>query len=92
MMSGLQNGADDGIRTRDLFITNEVLYQLSYVGLLAAPANLCDRLLVRYILRVRDSVKQCPATFVFRHVEPQVLQHLLSDCVCGLVKVFHSFL
>src|SRR5881394_4437754 len=25
-------GADDGIRTRDLLITNQLLYQLSYVG------------------------------------------------------------
>jgi hypothetical protein len=24
--------ADDGIRTRDLLITNQLLYQLSYVG------------------------------------------------------------
>ncbi len=26
------NGADDGTRTRDLLITNQLLYQLSYVG------------------------------------------------------------
>ena len=25
-------GADDGIRTCDLLVTNELLYQLSYVG------------------------------------------------------------
>ena len=25
-------GADDGTRTRDLLITNQLLYQLSYVG------------------------------------------------------------
>jgi hypothetical protein len=27
-----RNSADDGIRTRDLLITNQLLYQLSYVG------------------------------------------------------------
>ena len=26
------SGANDGIRTRDLLITNQLLYQLSYVG------------------------------------------------------------
>jgi hypothetical protein len=26
------HSADDGIRTRDLLITNQLLYQLSYVG------------------------------------------------------------
>ena len=25
-------GANDGIRTRDLLITNQLLYQLSYIG------------------------------------------------------------
>ncbi len=28
-----KNGADDRIRTGDLLITNQLLYQLSYVGL-----------------------------------------------------------
>jgi hypothetical protein len=28
----IRAGADDGIRTRDLLITNQLLYQLSYVG------------------------------------------------------------
>ena len=28
-------GAHDGIRTRDLFLTKEVLYQLSYMGIRA---------------------------------------------------------
>jgi hypothetical protein len=28
----LKAGANDGIRTRDLLITNQLLYQLSYVG------------------------------------------------------------
>ena len=27
-----ENGAHDGIRTRYLFLTKEVLYRLSYVG------------------------------------------------------------
>ena len=26
-------GADDGTRTRDLLITNQLLYQLSYIGI-----------------------------------------------------------
>ena len=28
----MKSGADDGTRTRDLLITNQLLYQLSYVG------------------------------------------------------------
>jgi hypothetical protein len=28
-----KNGAGDGTRTRDLLITNQLLYQLSYAGL-----------------------------------------------------------
>jgi hypothetical protein len=28
-----RSGADDGTRTRDLLITNQLLYQLSYIGL-----------------------------------------------------------
>ena len=28
----LKTGANDGIRTRDLLITNQLLYQLSYIG------------------------------------------------------------
>ena len=31
------NGADDGIRTRDLRFTKPLLYQLSYVGRASAP-------------------------------------------------------
>jgi hypothetical protein len=27
-----RDSADDGIRTRDLLITNQLLYQLSYIG------------------------------------------------------------
>ena len=30
---GLENGAGDGTRTRDLLITNQLLYQLSYTGI-----------------------------------------------------------
>ena len=30
-----ENGAGDGTRTRDLLITNQLLYQLSYAGTLA---------------------------------------------------------
>ena len=31
-----QSGAEDGIRTRDLLITNQLLYQLSYLGIFTA--------------------------------------------------------
>ncbi len=31
-----KNGADDGTRTRNLLITNQLLYQLSYIGLVYA--------------------------------------------------------
>jgi hypothetical protein len=31
----LVSGADVGIRTPDLLITNQLLYQLSYIGLLS---------------------------------------------------------
>jgi hypothetical protein len=34
----LRDGANDGIRTRDLLITNQLLYQLSYIGVLP-PRN-----------------------------------------------------
>ena len=30
-----RDGAEDGTRTRDLLITNQLLYQLSYFGALA---------------------------------------------------------
>jgi hypothetical protein len=30
-----ESGAHDGIRTRDLFLTKEVLYRLSYMGIRA---------------------------------------------------------
>jgi hypothetical protein len=30
-----RSGAEDGTRTRDLLITNQLLYQLSYFGLTA---------------------------------------------------------
>ena len=32
--NGYEKQADEGIRTRDLLITNELLYQLSYIGLI----------------------------------------------------------
>ena len=35
-------GAHDGIRTRDLFLTKEVLYRLSYMGI-RAMLNLNNR-------------------------------------------------
>ena len=35
-----ENGADGGTRTHDLRITNALLYQLSYIGAVAAP---CER-------------------------------------------------
>ena len=31
-----RNGADEGIRTPDLLITNQLLYQLSYIGVCEA--------------------------------------------------------
>ena len=33
----LSNGADDGTRTRNLLITSQLLYQLSYASLSSAP-------------------------------------------------------
>jgi hypothetical protein len=36
-------GAGDGTRTRDLLITNQLLYQLSYAGVLAGQAPLSER-------------------------------------------------
>ena len=33
LAAGKNDGADDGIRTRDLRFTKPLLYQLSYVGL-----------------------------------------------------------
>ena len=33
----LESGANDGIRTRDLLITNQLLYQLSYIGVANNP-------------------------------------------------------
>ena len=35
----LQTGADDRTRTGDLLITNQLLYQLSYIGGLSACGN-----------------------------------------------------
>ena len=36
-----ENGAEDGTRTRDLLITNQLLYQLSYFGQTAeTPGNM----------------------------------------------------
>jgi hypothetical protein len=35
--------AHDGNRTRDLFLTKEVLYRLSYMGIVHAPLNAPDR-------------------------------------------------
>ena len=32
--NGYEKQDDGGIRTRDLLITNELLYQLSYIGLI----------------------------------------------------------
>ena len=33
--------ANDGIRTRDLLITNQLLYQLSYIGV--SPGSVSDK-------------------------------------------------
>jgi hypothetical protein len=50
------NGAGDGTRTRDLLITNQLLYQLSYTSLLNCDYGghnrdrTCDPLLVRQML------------------------------------------
>ena len=38
MNSKREGGAHVGIRTRDLFLTKEVLYRLSYVGAAGPPA------------------------------------------------------
>jgi hypothetical protein len=38
-----KSGAGDGTRTRDLLITNQLLYQLSYAGVLAGQAPLSER-------------------------------------------------
>ena len=46
-------GAGDGTRTRDLLITNQLLYQLSYTSILMDGSNrarTCDILLVRQTL------------------------------------------
>jgi hypothetical protein len=40
-----QNGATIGIRTRDLFLTMEALYRLSYRGMI------CDSLLYQKLIR-----------------------------------------
>ena len=34
-------GADDGVRTCDLLVTNELLYQLSYIGTCLIITYLC---------------------------------------------------
>ena len=36
----IKSGAEDGTRTRDLLITNQLLYQLSYFGLKAERGNM----------------------------------------------------
>ena len=41
------NGANGGIRTRDLLITNQLLCQLSYIGDFAADFNQFHDLLAR---------------------------------------------
>ena len=40
MVATLSGGAEDGTRTRDLLITNQLLYQLSYFGLNANRGNM----------------------------------------------------
>ena len=43
MRSGMRPScekADDGTRTRDLLITNQLLYQLSYIGAFAGAAKM----------------------------------------------------
>ena len=39
---GFKDGADDRIRTGDPLITNEMLYQLSYVGLSRFLLGVCE--------------------------------------------------
>ena len=50
--SGTLPGAGDGTRTRDLLITNQLLYQLSYTSMYGGSnrARTCDILLVRQTL------------------------------------------
>ena len=44
-----QIGAHDGIRTRDLFLTKEVLYRLSYMGIRCAaqPESFSEKRLAK---------------------------------------------
>ena len=42
-LCGAGNGADGQTRTDDLLITNQLLYQLSYVGLLLIRLYRCSR-------------------------------------------------
>ncbi len=43
-----QGGAEDGTRTRDLLITNQLLYQLSYFGIY--EENSASRSLISFIV------------------------------------------
>lgn len=63
------SGADDGTRTRDLLITNQLLYQLSYVGVVK-PSTICEtRPLARSRRPRRPAIGVSPyiLTFQDRH-------------------------
>ena len=43
------DGADDGTRTRDLLITNQLLYQLSYVGVLSGKRSVNQSGILKFV-------------------------------------------
>ena len=83
---GKKNGANDRIRTGDLFITSELLYQLSHIGALISLniASFCS--LVKcwaeiFMKNLTKTAKLFPSAKSFLFSAGRELENLHRDCI-----------
>ena len=77
MMSSRCDGAASGTRTRDLFVTNEMLYRLSYCGLVHCDDLQCGCKGSTIFLISQTLIDNL---FAVGHLYPGFVQEQSHDC------------
>ena len=86
VFGGTKNGAHDRLRTGDLFITSELLYQLSHIGALISLniASFCSLVKCRaeiFIKNLTKTAKLFPSAKSFLFSAGRELENLPRDCI-----------